>query len=203
MYIKMALMLSCWIILLCADVLARPVSYPGGMTASVNRERDHQSITWHYSPTSHYAIGLSVMNHEWLQDTTTYAIFNYLLYRNNHKHSQGNIYVKSGLGIESWRENFISIDGDWETRSVFVGAGLKHMSHDRTYMDKAYVLAGFAPYVGKYGDLHTWLMLKAQYNNQTNDVEWLPFIKMFRNSWLLKIGYSSNKDIYLGGILRF
>lgn len=49
---------------------------------------------------------------------------------------------------------------------------------------------GIAPYLGEYGDFHTWLMFKAKKNSL--DKEWsnYPVLKFFKGNVLIEFGYS-------------
>ncbi len=61
------------------------------------------------------------------------------------------------------------------------------------------MLAGVAPYIGDYGDLHTWLMIKVKENSYTNTSSLYPLVKLFKGSALIEFGYSdsANWDVHL------
>ena len=62
-----------------------------------------------------------------------------------------------------------------------------------------YYKVGFAPYLGEYGDLHTWVMLKTRRNSRTKKWSAYPVIKFFKGNLLFESGYSrdSEWDIHL------
>jgi len=47
------------------------------------------------------------------------------LNRKNMQNSQRNLYFQSGISSKGFNEYFYGIHGDWETRRLFMGFGLK------------------------------------------------------------------------------
>ena len=64
---------------------------------------------------------------------------------------------------------------------------------------------GVAPYIGDFGDLHTWFML--QVDNQPDMDEPLrttPLVRFFYNVQLIEIGYTvETEEILFNWIVRF
>ena len=75
---------------------------------------------------------------------------------------------------------------------------LKTMMNSLDY-EEQYLQVGVAPYIGEYGDLHTWLMLKSKKNDLTSNWDTYPVLKFFKGNALVELGYSekSNWDIHL------
>ena len=48
---------------------------------------------------------------------------------------------------------------------------------------------GVAPYLGEYGDLHTWLMLKSKKDSHLEGWSTYPVLKFFKGNLLLEVGY--------------
>ena len=68
---------------------------------------------------------------------------------------------------------------------------------NETYSSKM-VQLGFAPYLGDYGDLHTWIMVKLKRNSLNNSTSIFPFFKFFRNEAMIEFGYNKTDwDIHL------
>ena len=66
------------------------------------------------------------------------------------------------------------------------------------YLEQYYQI-GVAPYLGDYGDLHTWIMLKSKKNSLENNWATYPVLKFFKGNTLLEIGYhkKTNWDVHL------
>ena len=80
--------------------------------------------------------------------------------RKNTKNSQSNLYFQSAISTKD-NNYFYGIHGDWETRRYFIGFDYKEVKNIIDYTDK-HIQLGLAPYLGEYGDLHTWLMVKTR-----------------------------------------
>ena len=137
--------------------------------------------------------------------STSYGLIRYtrLLMRKNTKNSQTNIYFISSLGLNQMSNYNYGLQGDWETRQYFLG--FKHSQNsffDFVFYDQ-YLMAGTVPYVGKYGDLHTWVMLKARKNSYLNETHTYPILKFFKGNTLLEIGFDNRELLDLNFIQRF
>ena len=111
--------------------------------------------------------------------------------RKNTQHSQRNFYFQSGANLDDTDQNFFGLHGDWETRRWFVGFGYKEVFNDTKDFTEKYLQLGLAPYLGKYGDLHTWLMIKTKKNSLGNGWSTLPVIKFFKGDFLIELGYNT------------
>ncbi len=201
--------------LVAAPVSARPVSYPGGWTLMQMNDADSYSLHVHYSPTAQYSLGYKA---EYWRDADWWfngVQLNYLVKRWNQPHSQANLYLKSAAGI-AYSDNeaddgqtqpaaFTGMAFDWENRRVFtmyenraVFAG----DIDRFFTHKARI--GIAPYVGDYGDWHTWLMLQADYRPTAEDkVTFTPLVRVFKGNYLGEAGISDHGDVLFNWVIRF
>jgi hypothetical protein len=189
---------------------ARPVSYPGGWTMMLMNDKDTNSSHIHYSPSAKYSVG---WKHEYMRDSKAnadYIQLNNLLKRWNKPYEQANFYLKSGAGFayddgEFEPAAFTGIALDWETRRYFTsyenhllyaGDIEKHIKH------KARV--GIAPYIGDYGDLHTWLMLQTDYDAGAEDsFSVTPLVRFFKDTSLVEAGYNFDEGIMVNFIQRF
>lgn len=194
---------------------ARPVSYPGGFTVMTMNDADRHSAHLHYSPTAKYSIGYRA---EYWRDSDMqlHALqMNNLLKRWNGPASQANLYLKSGIGLaQSDKGNFdnkieaaafTGIATDWETRRYFISYENRYTEAgdiDDFYMQSARV--GIAPYVGDYGDLHTWLMLETQHSPENKD-PWTvtPLVRLFKGVNLMEAGISNKGDILFNWVIRY
>ena len=194
---------------------ARPVSYPGGWTVMQMNDMDSSSLHVHYSPTANYSIGYKA--EYWNDKNWTFqgTQLNYLTNRWNGLSSQANLYLKSGLGMaysddrefDHYRSlaAFTGIAADWETRRYFASYENRATyagDIDSFYSQKARV--GVAPYIGDYGDLHTWLMLQVEHQPEAkNPVTVTPLVRLFKSETMVEGGISNRGDILMNWIVRF
>ncbi len=194
---------------------ARPVSYPGGWTSMTNNNGDQNSLHIHYSPTAKYSLGYKM---EYWRDgeyTLNAVQMNNLLKRWNMPDAQANIYLKSGLGVaysdhgdfdgESDLAAFTGIAADWENRRFFASYENRYTDAGDIadfYMQSARV--GVAPYIGDYGDLHTWLMLQADHNPESeNSFTVTPLVRLFKDVHLVEAGLSNHGDVMFNWVIRY
>ena len=194
---------------------ARPVSYPGGWTFMTMNNGDKHSFHLHYSPTAKYSIGPRVEYRRGQQYTLSTLQLNRLIKRLNNRGSQANLYVKSGLGWadsnaganagESSPAGFAGIAADWENRRYFIGYENKVIEAgdvDDRFMQK--VMVGVAPYVGEFGDLHTWVMLELEHEPEDEDTyTFRPHLRFFKDVHLWEVGISDQNDILFNYVYRY
>ena len=178
---------------------ARPISYSGGSTAMLITDNMKDSVYYHYSPTYKYSVGIETVKDLIFDQEYSYLRFTYLMNRKNTRHSQRNLYFQSGISSKGRDNVFYGIHGDWETRRVFTGFGFKEVENTIQDYQDYFLQAGIAPYVGEYGDLHTWLMLKSKKNTLTNEWQTYPVLKFFKGDFLIEFGYDSkiNWDVHM------
>lgn len=186
-------------------VQARPVSYPGGWTVMSLTDSDKNTFHGHYSPTARLSVGYK---HEYWRDTNTVinAIqINNLIKRWNQPDSQANFYSKSGFGVSDGKPAaFTGIATDWETRRYFASYENRYTEADsaRFYMQSGRI--GIAPYVGNYGDWHTWFMLQVDHMPATTTTLTLtPLVRVFKSVYLLELGIRNGQDILVSAIFRY
>lgn len=200
-----------------ATVLARPVSYPGGWTLMQMNQYDLQKVHLHYSPSAKWSLGYkgelvkgSHIQFHGLQH-------NLLLKRWNNKHSQGNFYLQSAIGLTFSDEvkrqvdwgGFSGVAIDWENRRWFVSYASRFVKYNSVIEKIEHSgRIGFAPYLGDYGDLHTWLMVQADYQTKhstINDhsITILPLVRFFKRVYLIEVGSNFNQHFLFNLILRF
>tara|TARA_B100000963_G_C22492916_1_gene610081 strand:+ start:216 stop:812 length:597 start_codon:yes stop_codon:yes gene_type:complete len=183
------------------NVDARPISYSGGHTLMHFNDSMKESIYYHYSPTYKFSIGLETMQNKVFSINETNIRFTYLLNRKNKKLSQRNLYFQSAISTKD--NNYVyGMHGDWETRRYFIGFDYKEVKNIIDYTDK-HIQLGLAPYLGEYGDLHTWLMLKTKKNSINNKQITYPVVKFFKDNVLLELGYDKKTDWDIQLIYRF
>lgn len=196
---------------LASPAQARPVSYPGGWTAMQMHDADAITLHLHYSPTINYSVGYKAEywhNGDWQFHGLQ---LNNLLKRWNQPKAQANLYLKSGLGVSlqgdsQYAAGFAGVAADWETRRYFTSYENRytHAGGDVEgfYMQKARL--GIAPYIGDYGDLHTWLMVQVDHMPERgNPVVVTPMVRLFKDVYLAEFGVSHRGDVMANLVVRF
>lgn len=193
---------------------ARPVSYKGGWTLMVDNNSDVNAAHLHYSPTAHTSVGYKFENWRDKEMVINAVQVNNLLKRWNEPESQANLYLKSGAGIaysdkgdfdgKTELAAFTGIAADWEDRRFFVSYENRYTyagDIDDFFAQSARI--GIAPYIGDYGDLHTWLMIQVDHKPENNDtVTVTPLVRLFKSVHLLEVGVSNKGDALLNYVFR-
>lgn len=189
---------------------ARPVSYPGGWTLMLKNDVDANSAHIHYSPNAKRSFGI---RQEYLRSSSTKVTtlqHNELLKRWNASQSQANLYLKSGIGVavgdgETEPAAFTGIAADWEDRRYFTSYENRfyYAGEDEKFI-KHKARIGIAPYVGDVGDLHTWLMLQADYDaGERDSFSATPLVRFFKGADMLEAGYNLDGGALFNYIHRF
>jgi len=189
-----------FILVLAVNIEARPISYSGGSTIMIKSDSLSNSTYFHYSPSFKYSIGIENTNNKIFKDNKNYIRFTYLLNRKNALNSQRNLYFQSGIDVGNKNNHFYGAHGDWETRRWFAGFGYKNIqSKTNNDYENKYIQFGVAPYIGDYGDFHTWLMVKTRKSSLTKNTSTYPILKFFSGDALIEVGYDNrtNWDLHL------
>lgn len=198
-----------------SSIQARPVSYPEGWTFMTMNEGDRYSGHVHYSPTAFYSLGYKA--EYWRDDDyQIHALqLNNLLKRWNKKHSQANLYLKSGIGVAHSDEDafdsesdlaiYTGIAADWETRRYFISYENRLTeAGDITDNFRQKARIGFAPYIAEFGSLHTWLMLEVRHAPEAKDeLVFTPLLRLFKGPSLFESGFSSEGKLLFNFVHRF
>jgi len=203
-------------LLIFSEVDARPVSYPGGVTLMQMNDGYFSNLHLHYSPSIKYSIGLKIDNNRVEKWTFAGIQYNNLLKRINKKNSQANFYLKSAIGSTHSDEypfssyqvpaGFIGFAADWEDRRFFTSYENKSFySSDIAKYFQQKVRFGIAPYIGNYGDLHTWFMVQIEHNpkKQNEELNVTPLLRFFKDVYLLESGVSLDGEIIFNVVVRF
>ena len=190
-------------IIVSTNIEARPISYSGGSTLMMFSDNMKDSLYYHYSPSYKYSVGIENLKDKNLRDDYSYLRFTYLINRKNSLHSQRNLYFQSGLSSKSGNDLFYGIHGDWETRRWFLGFDTKKVENRLKSYNQNHVQIGFAPYLGEYGDIHTWLMLKTKKTSIKDKRSSYPALKFFKGNTLLEFGYNNKTDWDIHLMYRF
>ena len=182
---------------------ARPISYPGGSTIMAFSDNMKNSIYYHYSPSYKYSIGIENINDKVFSDNYSHAIFTCLLNRKNTESSQRNLYFQSGISSKGLDNYFYGLHGDWETRRWFASFGLKQVENKIEDYKEQYYKLGIAPYLGDYGDFHTWILVKTKENSLDNKWSTYPVLQFFKGNVLMEVGYNNETEWDVHLMYRF
>ena len=194
---------------------ARPVSYPDGWTFMTKNNSEINSAHLHYSPTFNKSLGYRIEYSKSREYTVHTLHYNYLMKRWNTRSSQANFYTKKGIGIlhtdfESYESKlkyagYYGVSADWETRRYFASYENRAFiagKIDSHFSQKAKI--GIAPYIGDYGDFHTWLMFEISHNpKDTDTITYSPIVRFFYETHLLEFGINNNNKFSFNYIKRF
>ena len=197
------------------NIKARPISYQGGWTLMQKNNFNKHSIHLHYTPSIKYSLGYKGeywLNKEWQFHG---AQLNFLLKRLNKPKSQANFYIKTGAGAAfSDYKNFdgkvepllfSGISADWEDRRYFISYENRINYSNKivkSFLQKSRI--GITPYLGEYGDLHTWFMLEVDHMpNSINSIIYTPMVRMFKGDYLAEAGITNYGDLMFNFIKRF
>tara|TARA_Y200000002_G_scaffold338405_1_gene307735 strand:+ start:273 stop:878 length:606 start_codon:yes stop_codon:yes gene_type:complete len=177
-------------IVIIVNVDARPVSWTQGSTLMAYSNNLKNSIYYHFSPTYKFSLGLEMVEDKVFDNSYAYFRFTRLLNRKNMQNSQRNLYFRSGVSSKQWASYFFGLQGDWETRRLFAGFNVNLIeSGNRDYFNQSYQV-GIAPYLGEFGDLHTWIMVKTKRNSVADEWSTFPVIRLFKGDVMLELGYN-------------
>ena len=185
---------------------------------------DSHSLHLHYSPSARWSIGYKGEywpKKKWLLQGTQ---INWLLKRWNQDHSQANIYIKlfgGGAFLQSQVKQkevlqkeiagFLGWAADWETRRIYTAYESRIYFIGTNFIRSFYVFnhelrLGIAPYLGNYGDLHTFFILGMEltYDKlEKSGFLLIPMLRFFKGDYLVEFGITHKKNIIFNTMIRF
>lgn len=196
--VKKILFFLSFFMLISNYVSARMITYRGGTALMSLNDRKTFSTFIHYSPSAFFSIGhLNEYKRKekfWIQAVQATG-----LKRWNWDDAQSNAYLFAGPGIAfktfvdpqvTRAAGFGGFSLDWEDRRFYVafsGRGTYAKGLISEYEQKARL--GVAPYIGEYGDLHTWVMIQADHSSKNPGmVTMTPLLRFFKGATLLELG---------------
>lgn len=195
---------------------SRPVSYPGGWTFMTHHSFDKTALMVHYTTDTKHAFGY-VAEYNDDKDWQFHGVLaNYLAKRWNMPNSQANFYINSAAGVaysdyrafdgKTEAAGYTGISFDWEDRRFFTmyENRLTYAGDIEKSIDHMARL-GVAPYIGDYGDVHSWLMLQADLKPNNKQDEWTitPLVRFFKDIYLLEVGVSDQGEGLVNFVVRF
>lgn len=200
---------------LAIPAIARSISYPAGWMVMQENDGSSNNLQLQYSPTAKYSIGYT--GEYWREKEWQFHGFslNNLLRRWNNKDSQANLYLLSAAGIaysdfelfdgKTEIAGFTGVEADWENRRFLVAYSSRLIyagDIDKEFREKARI--GIAPYIGNYGDIHSWLMVQLDHTpSDRHDFTVTPLIRLFKGTTLAEVGVSNRGAILVNFMHTF
>lgn len=198
-----------------APVIAKPISYVGGTMIMQENDETGYTLTVDHTLTPKVAIGFYGKK-EIHGDKFTVGgpQVNTLVRRWNLPDGQGNIFTMTGVGVAQRNgagpnntqfAAWTSLLADYETRRIFTSYELRLMyaQHiEKSAWQRARV--GFAPYLGNYDDLNTWIMLQVDHHPaKSRATSITPLIRLFYKSFLAEGGVNTRGEVLFNWVQQF
>ena len=199
-----------------SPIAARPVSYHGAWTMMFRNNAERNAVHVHYSPNVWNSVGYYTEYRPKKKYQLHAFQWNALLERWNQPTSQANLYLKSGLGAAR-NENrdldskqimgagFLGLAVDWEDRRFYTSYGNRYnKAGELSEFFEQHIRFGIAPYIGDYGDWHTWLILGlSHFSDEPKEIRKEFLVRLFKKVHLLELGLDNDGKYILNWILRF
>ena len=181
--------------------LAHPVSFEDGWSFMAFNQSDMYDWQLLYTFKPNLSLGVDFIRDNMELQERYFLIprLSWLVKRWNETESQANIYVYGGVGAArkgSFSNPAIegAIEADYETRAVYFSSKAQIVAaQDFNTLATYQLRAGFAPYLGESGELHSWLIGQVQYlpfaAEQSLRVG--PVLRMFYKNVLWEFGVST------------
>lgn len=200
--IAMALALVC--ALGSGSAEARPISYVGGTMLMLENDSSRHAVDIGHTFTRDFAAG--VLAEHWREEDWTFGGVqaSYLIKRWNFPEAQANIYLNGGAGVahsdagafdnRNDPAGFVGIMADAEDRRFYVSYKNRYTNAGEIaeFFDQS-ARVGITPYIGDYGDVHTWLMFQVDHRPWSQDqYVATPLVRFFWHDYLAEVGWSDD-----------
>jgi hypothetical protein len=179
---------------------AHPVAFKGAIGLMAYQQADMLEWQALYSVTNRYSLGV-----DYIWDTMEgparrllLARVNWLAHRWNGSDHQANIYVSAGGGAAfltgaTQGAGLGGLEADYETRRVYFSGKTQGIFTRGSGYWFHQLRAGFAPYLGDYEGLNTWLIVQLQSFPQASadKLRVGPVLRQFYKNVLWELGVSS------------
>ncbi|MGH1467730.1 MAG: hypothetical protein ACRBBP_02475 [Bdellovibrionales bacterium] len=196
--------------------LGHPSSYEGGYALMSELHPENQELSIVYSPKYWLGLGLVTMRSPDKFELATTQV-GWLVNRWNLPEAQGNFYLLGGLGhgkLEAGRSSLgqegtiyrLGAQADFETRRIYTF--LRYVEHRFTdggdlLNNQLAAAVGFAPYLGEFDKLNSWVIFKLITSNEFNDFIYLPMLRFFYKNFLWEIGQDFDGNSQFNFMVRF
>ena len=194
---------------------AHPTSFEGGFAIMSEMSRQVQETSAIYSPKYWLGTGVVLVRVPEKFHLITSQI-GWLVKRWNFSHAQWNVYFLGGVGYGFLKQNTESkINGgiyrfgvqlDYETRRIYTFT--RYIEH-RFFKEKGYIddqfsaAVGFAPYLGEFDELNSWVIFKFIANNRFSERVYIFMLRFFYKNFLWEIGQDFDGSPQFNFMVRF
>jgi len=175
-----------------------------------------QEVSAVYSPKYWLGLGLVTMRSPEKFELAS-AQLGWLVNRWNLPGAQGNLYLLGGLGHGKLESNVLSLgqegaiyrlgaQADFETRRIY--AFVRYVEHrfnenKRLLNNQLAAAVGFAPYLGRFDGLNSWVIFKVVARNEFEDFLYIPTLRFFYQNFLWEIGQDFDGNSQFNFMVRF
>ena len=196
------------------NVHAHPTSYEGGFSFMSEMSKKNQEFTMVYSPKYWLGAGAVFTRSPEKFNIITSQI-GWLMRRWNLPEAQGNAYLLGGIGYDILTQSMeqeisggmyrFGIQLDYETRRIYTFT--RYVEHrffkDNKRIDDQFSVAlGFAPYLGKFDELNSWVVFKFTAGDRFNERAYILMLRFFYKNFLWEIGQDFDGNSQLNFMIR-
>jgi len=206
-----AALIAAWVIAAAVSSEGKPLSYVGGLMLMQENDETGHTFSFDYTFTPTEAFGLYVKQDENGKEILMITPeINTLLKRWNFADGQANIFNMSGAGLANYKGNnqpalWTAFLADYESRRWFFSYEPRFVydgNIEKSFWERARV--GIAPYLANYNELNTWFMVQVDHHPAKHDhFVATPLIRFFYKSYLLEVGYQSDRHLMLNWQVQF
>ena len=197
------------------SVHAHPTSFEGGFAIMSEMSRKDQEISAIYSPKYWLGTGIIFARSPEKFDLITSQI-GWLVKRWNLSEAQGNAYLLGGIGYGVLTQNTeqeisgvmyrLGIQLDYETRRIYTFT--RYVEHrffedNNLINDQFSAAVGFAPYLGEFDELNSWVIFKFIARDRFDDMSYVLMLKFFYKNFLWEIGQDFDGSPQFNFMVRF
>jgi hypothetical protein len=204
---KLALL---FLVIFSSRLQAHPVIYKDGWALSSANMPDYSNNYVMYSFSPRFSVGMDHWRFTREEENNEMALvkLNHLLWRHNAEHSQANVYLHGGLGIEDQeffqqqtRAAYMGgIEADWETRVLYTS--FKHYQFQDLSTTQGRI--GFSPNVASFESLQTWFMVQGMVIQDVRDTVMItPMLRFFYQNVLWEMGSSTRGEWMLNLMVHY
>ena len=202
---------------------AHPVSFEDGYSLMSDMGPINQETSFVYSPKWWLGTGLifdkSMDQSGRFPIPTKYGPWSltslhlaFLAKRWNLPQAQGNIYIFGGPGVSKSQQgsgdNYfyrLGIQADYETRRIYMAIRYlenRFFDHQKIY-DRLDLAVGFAPYLAKFDEFSSWVLLKLRTDTYFENPLGIPTLRFFYRNFLWEMGMDFKGNSHFGFMARF
>ena len=94
---------------------------------------------------------------------------------------------------------------DWENQRYFIQYANRYTkAFEINDFYTQFIHFGIAPYIGEYGDIHTWFMIKIDHTPEfKRNLVITPHLRFFKNVHLVEVGADTKGNVMFNYVFRY